>query len=1032
MAEPEGKVRELVTGVAGPDPDAGERGEADDGGAAGRLKVIDTRRRLDDLTRLVSDWVWETDETLHLTFLSARVFEAVGFHPSELEGRRLDELGVFTAADGSTAEVRWRSPFRNVPFEMEARDGEKHQFLVSGLPVFCPRSGAFTGVRGTAEDVTQRRATEEALRRREAVLEAVSFAAGAFVHSTDWRDEMAPVIARLGEAAGADWVSVFETSSGAGGEAVAKRRFQWHADGIEAAGHDRKDIPLHAFGFSSWEKRLRAGESVGGPVGTLSRGQRMFLAGEDVLSILVVPIHAGDTWWGFIRFDRSSTAHRWPDAEISAVRVAASIIGGTIHRHRSEQILAESEARFSTAFQTSPDAIAINRLGDGVFLEVNEGFTRITGYSRDDLMRNSALDIGIWRDSGRRRRLVGGLMRHGEVENLEATFLMKDGGTRLGAMSAKVIEINGQQCILSVTRDITARQQDNELIQKLSQTVEQSPVLVMITSTDGSIEYVNTKFIDTTGYALDEMIGCNPRILNSGHTSQQEFNSMWATIRSGREWRGELYNRKKNGEFFWASTSISSIRAPDGTITHFVAVSEDITARKLSEERILHQSQYDSLTELPNRTLFFDRLARTLQRARRESGTLALMFIDLDRFKYVNETLGHDAGDEMLREAARRLSANAGSTNMIARLGSDEFAVVLGELGDRDEAAAVARGLLDAFAQPFHLANKDIYVYGSIGIALYPDDGEDQYSILKNAATAMHRAKEMGGNTYQFFVPNMAAGDIEFLTLSSHLRHALEREELELFYQPIVDIRSGQVVGSEALLRWRHPELGLVTPDKFIPLAEETGLVEPIGEWALRQACRQNREWCTVGSAPLRVSVNISSHQIKRGRLVEAVSAALTYSGLSPGSLALELTESTFLADVRENNAVMYELGQLGISLSVDDFGTGYSSLAYLKRLPLSTLKIDRSFVHDVTTNPDAAAIVETIIVMAHTLKMTVIAEGVETEDQLDFLRAKGCEMMQGYYFSVPLTASEFTDMLREGRCLSAGPDLFTTPPRHT
>ena len=384
--------------------------------------------------------------------------------------------------------------------------------------------------------------------------------------------------------------------------------------------------------------------------------------------------------------------------------------------------------------------------------------------------------------------------------------------------------------IRGIAEDITAKRQNEETLIQLSRAVEQSPVLVMITNTAGDIEYVNPKYEETTGYSKAEVIGRTSDILTLGHTSPEEYKAMWKAISTGGEWRGELYNKKKNGEYFWSAQSVSPVRSAEGEITHFVSVGEDITARKFYEERILRQSQYDTLTNLPNRTLLFDRLARAQTRALRDGRSLALMFVDLDRFKMVNDSLGHDVGDQVLKEVAERLANFVGATDTIARLGSDEFVIVLADLQDRYQVAPVVSGIIEALARPFHITDTEVHLHCSIGVAVFPEDGEDHYTLLKNADTAMHRAKELGGHTYRFFTPELNERATEYLLLGGQLRHAIDRHELEVFYQPVLDMRSGQIVSTETLLRWRHPEMGMVSPAKFIPLAEDTGLIEGIGE----------------------------------------------------------------------------------------------------------------------------------------------------------------------------------------------------------
>ncbi len=999
-----------------------------------RSSAVDLRQRLDDLTRLVSDWIWETDADLNVTFVSDRVLDVLGHHPSAFQGRPLIKIVTLTRARGAVRKLTSRTPFRNVPCEVIAQDGAPRHFLLSGTPVFCLESGEFLGYRGTAEDVTERRAAEQALRLRNAVLEAISRAATVLLAAADWRPEMPDVVARLGEASGTHGLHLFEAVTDAAGDAVAVNRFHWCHPRVNKSRPRplHRDMPLRAFGFGGWEQRLREGAVVAAETDALSADEQTFLSGEAVHSVLAVPVFAGDQWWGFLRFDRLSPSPPWADVEIEALRAAAGIIGAAVHRGRSAHNLRASEARFATAFHTSPDAIVINRVSDGVVLEVNEGFSGLTGYSRGEVIGWPVTDLGLWNKRSWERMVMRELLTHGEVRDFESGFLNHDGDTRFGSLSARLVELNGESCVLSVVRDMTRRHQADETIRKLSQAVEQSPALVMITDTRGTIEYVNPKFVDVTGYARHEMLGQTPAFLTSAQTSDEDRRAIADAVRTGQSWRGEVCNLKKDGENFWVAQSISPIRAPGGEITHFLSVSEDVTARRLFEERLHHQANHDQLTDLPNRTLFFDRLTRSLAMSRRDDWSLTLMFIDLDGFRHINDGLGPGGGDEVLRQVAGRLANWIDPADTVARLASDEFAVLLTEGSDRYHATAVVPEILHILAEPFVVDGQEVLVHASIGIAVFPEDGGDEFTLLKNADAAMIRAKELGGNTFQFFESGMNAKAAEYISLGQDLRHALQRDQFDLHYQPVVDLRSGHVVGAEALLRWHHPERGFIPPDDFIGLAEESGLIEAIGEWVLRRACRQNRTWRDQGFDSLRIAVNVSSRQLQRGRLISTVFSALSEAGLPPDSLGIEITESAFLADLEQTTETLRKLNTMGIAISVDDFGTGYSSLGYLRRLPLSTLKIDRSFVFDVTTSPDAAAIADTIIAMAHRLNLNVVAEGVEEEAQLRFLRERGCEMMQGYYFSKPVPADEFTEILRDGRrlALPRGPAIPSRRPR--
>ncbi|MBI2311014.1 MAG: EAL domain-containing protein [Betaproteobacteria bacterium] len=559
------------------------------------------------------------------------------------------------------------------------------------------------------------------------------------------------------------------------------------------------------------------------------------------------------------------------------------------------------------------------------------------------------------------------------------------------------------------------QQEAAERVRKLSRAVEQSANAVVITDLKGDIEYVNPKFCELTGYGPDEVMGRNPRLLKSGETPPEVYREMWETLLAGREWFGEFHNRKKNGELFWCLESISPIKDDQGAITHFVSVTEDISSRKLAESTIRQLAYHDVLTGLPNRRLFRDRLEQAAANARRSGHSLALLYLDLDRFKNINDTLGHSVGDALLKAVADRITGTVRHEDTVARLEGDEFAILLSDIHNVENAARVAEKLARSLKQPFHVPGHELFVTASIGISLYPQDTEDLDTLNQNADLALHRAKELGDN-FGFFTADMNATVLQHLTLENSLRRALEREELVLHFQPQVDIATRRISGAEALVRWQHPDLGLIAPVRFIPLAEETGLIVPIGEWVLREACAQAQSWQREGRLPLRVAVNLSVRQFRDKGLVDTVAAVLAQTGLPPSLLELEITESMLMERSGEALEKLRQLGAMGLTIAIDDFGTGYSSLGYLKRLPIQVLKIDQSFVQDIGTDPDDRAIVSAVVALAHMLKLKVIAEGVETREQLEFLRSLSCDNLQGYLYSHPLEASAFRAMLDEGR----------------
>jgi diguanylate cyclase (GGDEF)-like protein len=435
-----------------------------------------------------------------------------------------------------------------------------------------------------------------------------------------------------------------------------------------------------------------------------------------------------------------------------------------------------------------------------------------------------------------------------------------------------------------------------------------------------------------------------------------------------------------------------------------------------AEEAVKFVATHDALTGLPNRVMFNQRLTHALAQAQRYGRRLAVLFIDLDRFKIINDTLGHESGDVLLREVAARLTDNLRTTDTVARLGGDEFVVLVEEVADPLYLAGVAQKLITALSAGFPLSGQEYHVTASIGVSTYPDDGEDQQTLLKNADIAMYRAKEQGRNSFQFYSAQMNVHSVERLSLESGLRRALERNELTLHYQPQVDIRRGHITGMEALARWQHPELGLVPPDKFIHIAEETGLIVPIGQWVLQTACELQRVWHGLGIPDVRVAVNLSPRQFVHGDLLKEVLRALEQTGCLASCLELEITEGMVMHNPQRAVALLNQLKEMGVRVAIDDFGTGYSSLAYLKRFPIDSLKIDRSFILDIPGDKDDAAITQAVIAMAHSLELKVIAEGVETREQFNFLRKYRCDEMQGYYFSKPLPADQATALLQQLR----------------
>ncbi|RZU38727.1 PAS domain S-box-containing protein/diguanylate cyclase (GGDEF)-like protein [Fluviicoccus keumensis] len=527
-----------------------------------------------------------------------------------------------------------------------------------------------------------------------------------------------------------------------------------------------------------------------------------------------------------------------------------------------------------------------------------------------------------------------------------------------------------------------------------------------------AIAHVNPAFERMTGYRRDEVLGRDPRFLLGNDTAQLGMEEIRAALRENREGEALLRNYRKDGSLFWNELSVAPVRDPAGTVTHYVGIFNDITERKQYEEQLERQNNQDALTGLATRHLLRDRFGQAIAYAAHHERSVAMLFFDLDNFKRINDSLGHAFGDEVLRQTARRLADCVRERDTLARLGGDEFVIILSDMASIQDVPQLASRVLQALNRPLLIGEREIDLSASIGISVYPADGGDYDTLLRNADAAMYSAKEAGRNTFRFYTQGMNAEAMRRLEMETGLRRALARDELLLHYQPLLNLATGRIGDVEALLRWRGKDGGLISPGEFIPLAEETGLIVPIGEWVLHSACDQARRWRQDG-LEVRVAVNLSGRQFSDRHLVETVRRALTESGLPPRLLKLEITESAVMRNAEEAVRILEELKALGLEISLDDFGTGYSSLAYLRRFPIDQLKIDLSFVQEITRHPDGAAIVRGIIGLAQSLRLQTVAEGVETVAQRDFLKDSGCDLVQGFLLSRPLPPQELAALLR-------------------
>ncbi|MCK9635853.1 MAG: EAL domain-containing protein [Methylobacter tundripaludum] len=701
-------------------------------------------------------------------------------------------------------------------------------------------------------------------------------------------------------------------------------------------------------------------------------------------------------------------------ASLCVAALVSSVLIFFLNLHRLDKdALRTSEERWKFALEGA---------GDGVWdwnLQTGEVFfsprcKEILGYDEDDYeSRILSWESTIYPDDF--QRVMSELQAHldGDTDSYsnEHRARYKDGSWKWLLTRGKVIDrdANGKALrMIGTQTDISLRKQAEEAVQLAALVFENGSEGMVVTGADGTIVAINPSFTQLTGYTPEDVIGKNPKILQSGRQDAMFYQAMWRKLVTTGHWEGEIWNRRKNGEVYAEWLSINSIFNSDGSVNRRVALFSDITKRKQSEELIWRQANFDPLTGLPNRSMFRDRLEQAVKKTHRVNSSLALMFIDLDRFKEINDTLGHEVGDALLVDAAQRLIHCVRDTDTVARLGGDEFTVILGDLDAIDSAERIAQSILNSLAQPFQLGSERSQISASIGITFYPKDATELEDLLKNADQAMYAAKDKGRNAYCCFTPSMHDAMLNRIQLTADLREALAENQFQVYYQPIVDITTGAISKAEALIRWLHPVRGLISPDDFIALAEDTGLITEIGAWVLRTACSQAKAWRNQGQPSLRIAVNVSARQFHDMHFIDTVSAVLIETGLPPEALELEITEGMMMHNMEHTIAVIQTLRVLGVQISEDDFGTGYSSLNYLKQFPIHTLKIDKSFIRDIGSDPDDAALVIAIIAMAKSLRLSIVAEGVETEQQLAFLRDQGCTQCQGYLFAKPMPEQEF------------------------
>jgi len=648
----------------------------------------------------------------------------------------------------------------------------------------------------------------------------------------------------------------------------------------------------------------------------------------------------------------------------------------------------------------------------GCFAYVNATACRLLGWTRDELLQMTVFQVdrgltpALWEERWERLRAEKNAL-------YDVVHTTRHGQTFPAEVSANFQTVGGEEFIAAFARDVTDRRLAEQRLKLFEKVFDNALEGITVTDHRGDIVSVNPAFTLITGYTAAEALGQNPRILKSDRHTPEFYKAMWSDIIKKGQWSGEIWNRRKSGEPYPEWLSISAIK-DRGRTTHYVAVFHDISEMKRKEDKILHQASHDALTNLPNRLLLSDLLEKAISHAARAGHKLGVICFDLDNFKNINDTLGHAMGDELLKAAAVRISGMLRPEDTVARPGGDEFMVMLGELDDERDAVLVAERILDSFRRPFPVDGRELVLTASVGISIFPEDGDTPDALIKNADLAMYRAKEQGKNAYQLFTPQMNEAVTRRLNLEAGLRRALDRGEFLVHYQPRLSFLDMRTVGMEALVRWQREPGRLVPPMDFIPLAEETGLIVPLGEFVLETACARTVAINAAMGLSLKVSVNLSARQFADTNLPELVDRILGRTGLAPECLEVEVTETVLMQNIATAANMLGQLAEMGVAASIDDFGTGYSSLYYLKKMPLKAIKIDRSFIRDIPRDPSDIAITTTIISMCRGLDLAVVAEGVETQEQFNFLLGLRCDECQGYLVSRPLPAPDFEAFLRQ------------------
>lgn len=972
---------------------------------------------------------WKDSDSVYLG-CNQKFADAAGFQtPAEIVGKTDYDLPWTEGEADFYHEVDRRVLADDLPeyhiVESQLQSNGRRLWIDTSKVPYHDAHGQVAGLLGMFTDITSRVESAKLLSQGTEIFRAMSFSARAMVEHSDWTVNIEETLRMLGQAVEVSRATLFSIRD-ADGDHLLRHRFEWVSEDHEPRANrpELQDVPMRKIGLGRLYRELEEQRCVHVRVRELTGSERRVLEDQKVLSVVTAPVIVDNRLWGFLEFDDCAIERQWLVAEIEALRSAAGIIGAAIHRQQVERALRLEKHRFEQLYENTPLAILVAGADEKV-VEVNSAFEALFGFARAEVIDRKINDLITPSDRTDEASWLSQRTFDGETVSQRSVRLHKDGSqVPVEIFGVPVVQDGKVVLVYGIYVDQTERLRAEAALreseEKFRSLAEQSLQGIFVLK-HGRIAYANQMMADITGYDLGDFLGFDQQALEGIiHPADRGF--VVATANGFEIGDGEVSPQSeyrlitKSGAVKWVLQQTRTVQFDGDLGVEGVLI--EITKRKHAEEQLLQSALHDSLTGLPNRASFHDRVDLALERTRgRSQSPFAVLFLDLDRFKLINDGYGHQAGDRLLVEIAHRLRRAVRPGDTVARLGGDEFTVLIPDIKGPEEAVSVAQRIHTALSKSFQVGDHEVFTSASTGIAISSAQYDSPDEILRDADIAMYQAKANGRARHFMYDESMHPLLLSQLHLENDLRRALEREEFVLHYQPIVDALSGRIVACEALVRWQHPERGLLPPGEFLSMAEETGLINPIGEWVLRTGCRQAARWmheCSGITSPA-VSINLFSRQFTRAELVVYIQEVLDEFKLPPDRLQLEITESAIIDVPELAIEVMRRLRDLGIKVHLDDFGTGYSSLAYLQRFAIDTLKIDRGFIQRIGSDGGGAEIVQTIISLARNLGMDALAEGIEKPEQLTAVRDMGCGFAQGFLFAKPLPPDEILELIQRG-----------------